>query len=251
MTDEELFFNQFDSNKPLESARKCVEAAAARFYESWLVAYDHMEDALLRRVLEIFDPDTLWIMAIVIVAWVIISIIGGPIAGAVNVAVIVIGLVELFDKLKQLGTDFVTFVEGAYYADDREDLEAAGMALADFLALGGITIFETIVLNKAFRLARTQLARRFPLSKYLRDRHAARKVERKKRGKLERIGDKVNEKALDIALKNPALVVEAAKRTTKEIDDSLPLGVGLAALGVAVVGTIVVLKAIEDGKRRR
>ena len=95
------------------------------------------------------------------------------------------------------------------------------------------------------------LARRFPLSKYLRDRHAARKVERKKRGKLDRVGEKVNEKALDIALKNPALVIEAAKRTTKEIDDSLPIGVGLAALGVAVVGTIVVLKAIDDGKKRR
>lgn len=248
MTDQELFFRDFDRDNMISSGTKYLEAAAARFFESWLASGDYLEDTFYRRIQEIFDPETLWIMSLVIAAWIAMSIVGGPVGGAVNAVIFVIGVYELFERIKEIGNDLIEFAQKSFYASKRQDLEDAGKALADFFVLGGITLVETLVLSRAFKFARTAIAKKFPLPKTLRERFSRRKIERAER---RRRREQLKDKLLEANLQNPALVLEGSKRLTKEIDEAgFPLVLGLGMLAVSVTSGLLLMKALDDGKSK-
>jgi Rad3-related DNA helicase len=160
----------------------------------------------------------------------------------------VIGVYELFERIKEIGNDLIEFAQKSFYASKRQDLEDAGKALADFFVLGGITLVETLVLSRAFKFARTAIAKKFPLPKTLRERFSRRKIERAER---RRRREQLKDKLLEANLQNPALVLEGSKRLTKEIDEAgFPLVLGLGMLAVSVTSGLLLMKALDDGKSK-
>lgn len=163
----------------------------------------------------------------VVAAWLVATIIGGPIGAAINGLLAAYGLYELWPVVKAVVGDLWAWLRTAYYADSEDELHASGKHFADALAKGGITTLEAIVTHRVFHGAAKKIRERFPTPEWLRKSYAEQETKRSSRK-----------------------VDEEAKRRRRTIEETLssaatsvlvPAGHGAGdAIGGIVVGGVVV-----------
>ena len=225
--DPSVFYRDFAADSPITSGAQHLSAAATRLAFSIVYSITELPDAIWQQFKELLTPDTLWGLALVVAAWLIATIIGGPIGAAINGLLAAYGLYELWPVVKAVVGDLWAWLRTAYYADSEDELHVSGKHFADALAKGGITTLEAIVTHRVFHGAAKKIRERFPTPEWLRKSYAEQETKRSSR--------KVDEEA------------KRRRRTTEETLSSaatsvlVPAGHGAGdAIGGIVVGGVVV-----------
>ena len=225
--DPSVFYRDFAADSPITSGAQHLSAAATRLAFSIVCSITELPDAIWQQFKELLTPDTLWGLALVVAAWLIATLIGGPIGAAINGLLAAYGLYELWPVVKAVVGDLWAWLRTAYYADSEDELHASGKHFADALAKGGITTLEAIVTHRVFHGAAKKIRERFPTPEWLRKSYAEQETKRSSRK-----------------------VDEEAKRRRRTIEETLssaatsvlvPAGHGAGdAIGGIVVGGVVV-----------
>ena len=225
--DPSVFYRDFSADSPITTGAQHLSAAATRLAFSIVYSIRELPEAIWQQFKELLTPDTLWGLALVVAAWLIATIIGGPIGAAINGLLAAYGLYELWPVVKAVVGDLWAWLRTAYYADSEDELHASGKHFADALAKGGITTLEAIVTHRVFHGAAKKIRERFPTPEWLRKSYAEQETKRSSR--------KVDEEA------------KRRRRTTEETLSSaatsvlVPAGHGAGdAIGGIVVGGVVV-----------
>lgn len=243
--DPSVFYRGFSADSPITTGAEHLSAAATRLAYSVLYSLGEMPDALWQEFKQLVSPDTLWGLALVFAAWLLATIIGGPLGAAINGVLAVYGLYELWPVVKKVADDLWAWLYTAYLADTEDDLHRASRYFAEALAKGGLTTFEAIVTHRIFHGASQKIRARWPTPEWLRQRYAeqesnrsARKVEEDPRRRRRAIEESLSSAA--------STVLVPAGQGAGDALGGLVIG-GIAA--VAVIGTVVGAAALS-GKER-
>lgn len=217
---------------PITTAAQHLSAAAARMAKSIVWSLPLLGGPALEHLKSLLTVDSLWSLCIVISAWLIATVLGGPIALGINGILILWGLSDLWDQLGDILKDFKAWASSAYEATDDKELAKASALFAGILAEGGITALELVLTHRLFRFAEVKIRERFKPPDWLgREYQAAvREAEKRKRPKpVERV------------IETAKVVGSASRgRGMQEAANRFPTGaviVGgvLAAMGVTAV----------------
>lgn len=173
MADLSIFANQEDS------ALTALPKASARMALSIVRSWRYMSEELAEKLLSLVNADTLWSLCLILAAWVIATVIGGPIAVAIDGLLILYGLYSIYEQLSATWGALRAWATSAYNAKDDAGLEQAAKFFAKAAAEGGIDILAAILTHKVFSKAQSGLTKRFPTPRWLRDELAAAESERR------------------------------------------------------------------------
>jgi hypothetical protein len=166
--DPSVFYRDFSAASPVTTASQHLSAAATRLALSVVYAIAELPAAIFDQFRQLLTPETLWGLCLVVAAWLLATVIGGPIGVAINGLLAAYGLYELWPVVKEVGRDLWAWLRGAYYADNEGALIEAGQHFAAALAKGGLTTLEAIVTHRAFRGAAQKIRERYPTPEWLR-----------------------------------------------------------------------------------
>ena len=226
--DPSVFYREFAADSPITTGALHLSAAATRLALSMVYAITALPDAVWQQFKELLSPDTLWGLALVVAAWLIATIIGGPIGAAINGLLAAYGLYELWPVVKAVAGDLWAWLRTAYYADGEDDLHSSGKHFADALAKGGLTSLEAIVTHRVFHGTARKIRERFPTPEWLRKTYAEQETKRASR--------KVDEEA---QRRRNRFVEETASRTAAAGMVPAARGAGDAMGGIVVGGVVV------------
>lgn len=166
----------FDAARPITTAIDIVTAAAGRIALSMVRSANYLPRSMLGAVGGILSPSHLWTLAIVLAAWIVASLVGGPVAAAINGILLVYGLWELYQQLSGTWEALRRWAQTAYSARSDGDLDTAAQLFAQVLSEGGLTILEAIVTHRVFTKVSGSLSKRVPRPEWLdREYEAARR----------------------------------------------------------------------------
>ena len=199
-----------------------------------MYSISELPEAVWLEFKQLLSPETLWGLAIVVAAWLIATIIGGPIGAGVNGVLVAYGLYELWPVVKAIAGDLWAWLRTAYYADTEEELHKSALYFADALAKGGITTLEAIVTHRVFHGAAKRIRERWPTPEWLRQRYMEQETKRSKRGAEEE--SKRRRRAIEESLSGAAsTVMVPAGRGVGDAASSLIIGSVAAAAVIGVV----------------
>jgi len=222
-----VFYRDFSADSPITTGAQHLSAAATRLSFSIVYAISELPEAIWLEFKQLLTPDTLWGLALVVAAWLIATIIGGPIGAAINAVLAAYGLYELWPVVKAVAGDLWAWLRTAYYADTEEDLHTSAKHFADALAKGGITTLEAIVTHRVFHGAASKIRQRWPTPDWLRRGYAEQETKRSSR--------KVDEESR----RRRRTVEESLSSTAAAV--MVPAGQGAGdAIGGMVIGGVVV-----------
>lgn len=244
--DPSVFYRGFSADSPVTTGAEHLSAAATRLAYSILYSLGEMPDALWQEFKQLVSPDTLWGLVLVVAAWLMATIIGGPLGAAINAALAVYGLYELWPVVKKVSDDLWAWLYTAYLADTEDDLHRASRYFAEALAKGGFATFEAIVTHRIFHGTAKKIRERWPTPEWLRQRYAEQESNRSAR-KVEE-DSRRRRRAIEESLSGAAsTVLVPAGRGAGDAIGGLVIG-GIAT--VAVLGTVVGAAAISRKKGR-
>lgn len=249
-----VFSREFDRRSPASSAAKHLSALATRICFSVLFGLMVLDESLVEEASALFTASTLWGLALVLGAWLLATIIGGPIGLAIDALIVGYGLYELWPVVKKVAGDGWEWLKGSYYANNEEDLKQAGRHFADALAAGGIAVLETIILHRAFSKASKTMLEHFPAPKWLERRFKEVEEFRKKR----RTADEAEKRRTEEEARRRSSLEERAHSAAGHMlvpagrgVGSFPTGLVIGgALVLAVAGTGVALLASQGSNKR-
>ena len=264
---DDTFYRGPDSEKQLI-------AAAYRAAESLLRSVNYLTPAITAELLGLLNLHTLWGLCLVLAGWFLATVISGPIGIAINVALLVYGLWDLWDRVRELYALLKDWFWGFYNATNDKELDEAGQHFATAISKGGITILELVLTHRAFRFASGKMVERFPPPEKLKTRVQA---ERERASKSEEQRSTTESEQRDAERKRTEETpkerrvaqrlaelrgtvqgyggVELAKDVGAKLP-SLPstetyLLIGLAAIGGVTLVALLAAAASEDNKGRK
>ena len=230
----DTFYRDFDSRDRVHSAAVHLSAAAARLAVSIALSIPQLPERVWTEFRRLLAPEAIWAMCLVLAGWLIATAVGGVVGMAVNGLLLAYGVLELWDQLKSVSGEVMSWLSGAYYAKTREDLAAAGQHFAQALSVGGLTVIELLVTHRAFRLVEARLSRAIPTPEWL-------------KGEFEKATKLREQPEPQTALRRKATVVRSvgAKRAATEIP-TVALAVGGLGLGMAAVAAVALILASSN-----
>ncbi len=237
--DPSVFYRDFSTDSPITTGALHLSAAATRLALSIVYAITELPESAWREFKQLLSPDTLWGLCLVVAAWLLATIIGGPIGAAINGLLAAYGLYELWPVVKAVAGDLWAWLRAAYYASTEEELHASGKHFADALANGGLTTLEAIVTHRVFHGTAKRIRERFPTPEWLRKSYAEQERKRSSRRTEEDARRKrttLEETASGAAA---ALVVPAGHGAGDAVGGILVGGVVVTALLAVLAGAAV------------
>ena len=233
----DLFDRSYDPNARISSAAQHLSAAAARLALSIVRSLPHLPEATWATLQPILRVEVLWSLCLVLAGWLIATAVGGLVGLAVNALLIVYGLVELWEQLKEIGMELQAWALAAYRARSEADLELAAHHFAKALSQGGLTVLEIIVTHRAFRIAEGKLRTHFPTPDWLKTQYEE-AVRKRTAGTKSEEGMR-RRSSLRQSLEASASGVRAAgaKRAAEEIPTAA-IAIGSAVLAVGTVAAV-------------
>ncbi len=189
----DLFYRGYDANARIRSGAQHLSAAAARLAVSMVRSIPLLPESAWQAFQRLLSPDALWSLCLVLAGWLIATLIGGPIAVAVDAILVLYGLAALWEEAKATWSALKQWATAAYEARTDADLDAAAQHFATALGSGGITILEVVVTHRVFRAVEGKLRERFPTPDWLRKqyREQAEKRESTTRQKVRKTAEAV------------------------------------------------------------
>lgn len=157
----------FDAARPITTAIDILRAVAGRIALSMVRSVKYLPQSMLGAVEGILSPSHLWTLAIVLAAWIVASIVGGPVAAAINGILLVYGLWELYHQLSGTWEALKRWAQTAYSARSDSELDTAAQLFAQVLSQGGLTILEAIVTHRVFTKVSGTLSKRVARPEWL------------------------------------------------------------------------------------
>lgn len=226
--DSSVFYRDFSADSPVTTGAQHLSAAATRLAYSIVYSIDELPEAIWQEFKQLLAPDALWGLVIVVAAWIIATIIGGPIGAAINGLLVAYGLYELWPVVKAVAGDLWAWARTAYFATTEAELHKAGGYFAEALAKGGITTLEAIVTHRVFRGAAKKMRERWPTPDWLKERYAEQETRRGSR------------KAEEEARRRPSRVEESLSSAAAAAIVPAGRGAGDAVSGLVIGGVAVV-----------
>ena len=219
---------------PDDSAFAALPKAAARLSLSIVRSARYMSDELAAKLASMLSADTLWTLCLILAAWAIATIIGGPIAVAVDGFLILYGLYSLYEQLSATWSGLAAWAKSAYDATDDDSLEKAARLFAKAAAEGSLDLLAVILTHKVFVKAQTTLRKRFPTPRWLKDEVVSAEAERSNRkNKGDKPGRQETPKSGDGEEAPPA------RRIQDPVDRALNLARGAGAGDLAQGGSVL------------
>lgn len=233
-----VFYREFSADSPITTGAQHLSAAATRLSFSIVYAITELPEATWLEFKQLFTPDTLWGLAIVVAAWLLATIIGGPIGAAINGVLLAYGLYELWPVVKAVAGDLWAWLRTAYYAETEEDLHKAARYFAEALAKGGITTLEAIVTHRVFHGAAKKIRERWPTPDWLRRTYAEQEAKRSSRRPEEET--RRRRQAVEEALSSGAstVLIPAGRGAGDAVGGLIIGGVAVVAVLGAVAGAV-------------
>lgn len=209
-------------------------------YEKLWVAMDigvHSPRVISRlsaEALAMLHPENLLLFAAMVAIWALGTAWGGPVAAAVDGALLVLAVFSWGKDLFKGGTDIYKFGQGALSAETEQDLQLAGEHFADVLVDIGSAAIMALFSSTAFRAARVYLVPRIKVRIPEGWKFGERKVGSKPREDVKKeptLGEKIKETGKDLV--RGAGGQEGAELVKNGISPAwllLPLGLGGAGL---------------------
>lgn len=247
--DPSVFYRDFAAASPLGSAARHLSALATRLCYSVLFAMLAMPESLWLQVQQLLTPSTLWGLCLVVAAWLLATVIGGPVGAALDALIIAYGLYELWPVVKSVAGDLWQWAKGAYYARTEQELSDAGRHFADALAAGSLAVIESIVLHRVFQRVSAKLSEHWPPPKWLEQRVGEVKTKRSRATEeTKRAKEKSAQKSVEKQLSSGAarLLTPAGKGVGE-----LPVAFAVGTAAVAVVGLAAVAVWVSAQKDRK
>jgi hypothetical protein len=240
-----VFYRQFSADSPITTGAQHLSAAATRLALSMVYAIAELPEALWLEFKQLFTPDSLWGLALVVAAWLIATIIGGPIGAAVNGLLVAYGLYELWPVVKAVAGDLWAWLRTAYYADTEDELHQASRYFAEALAKGGITTLEAIVTHRVFHGAAKKIRELWPTPDWLRRGYTEQETKRSSRRAQEEAQRK--RKPIDESLSRASstVLVPAGRGAGDAIGGLVVGGIALATVLGVVAGAAVLSRKGE------
>lgn len=234
--DPSVFYRDFSAESPITTGGQHLSAAATRLAFSIVYAITELPEAAWQEFKQLLSPDTLWGLCLVVAAWLVATIIGGPIGAAINGLLAAYGLYELWPVVKAVVGDLWAWLRSAYYASTEDELHASGKHFADALAKGGITTLEAIVTHRVFHGTAKKIRERFPTPEWLRKSYAEQETKRSSRRSEEETRRK--RRTIEETLSGAAttVLVPAGRGAGDAMDGIVVGGVVVAAMLAVVVG---------------
>lgn len=233
-----VFYRGFSADSPITTGAQHLSAAATRLSFSIVYAITELPESIWLEFKQLLTPDTLWGLAIVVAAWLVATIIGGPIGAAINGLLAAYGLYELWPVVKAVAGDLWAWLRTAYYADTEEELHISAKHFADALAKGGITTLEAIVTHRVFHGAARRIRERWPTPDWLRrgyseqeTRRSSRKVDEETRRRRSAVEESLSSTAA-------AVMVPAGRGAGDAVGGLIISGVAVAAVMAVLVGAV-------------
>ena len=167
--------------QPDDSMYLALSTAEARFALSIVRSRTYLTEAYADALLGLVSADTLWTLGLILAAWAIATIVGGPLAVAVDGLLIAYGLYSLYEQLAATWAGLRTWARSAYHARSEAQLEEAARDFAATVAAGSLDLLTVLVTHKVFVKVQRTLGSRFPKPKWLEDEMAAAKEEHAQR----------------------------------------------------------------------
>lgn len=237
-----VFYRGFSADSPITTGAQHLSAAATRLSFSIVYSIAELPEAVWLEFKQLLTPDTLWGLAIVVAAWLIATIIGGPIGAAINGVLVAYGLYELWPVVKAVAGDLWAWLRTAYYAETEEELHKSARYFADALAKGGITTLEAIVTHRVFHGAAKKIRERWPTPDWLRQRYAEQETKRSTRNAEEE--SRRRRKPVEESLSRAAstVIVPAGRGAGDAVGGLIIGGVAVVAVLGAVAGAVALSK---------
>jgi hypothetical protein len=234
--DPSVFYRDFAADSPITTGAQHLSAAATRLAFSVVYAITELPEAIWQEFKQLLSADTLWGLCLVVAAWLVATIIGGPIGAAINGLLAAYGLYELWPVVKAVVGDLWAWLRTAYYASTEDELHASGKHFADALAKGGITTLEAIVTHRVFHGTAKKIRERFPTPEWLRKSYAEQETKRSSRRTEEETRRK--RRTIEETLSGAAttVMVPAGRGAGDAMDGIVVGGVVVAAMLAVVVG---------------
>lgn len=233
-----VFYRGFSADSPITTGAQHLSAAATRLSFSIVYAITELPEALWQEFKQLLTPDTLWGLAIVVSAWLVATIIGGPIGAAINGLLAAYGLYELWPVVKAVAGDLWAWLRTAYYADTEEELHASAKHFADALAKGGITTLEAIVTHRVFHAASRRIRERWPTPDWLRRGYAEQETKRSSRKVEEETRRRRGAVEESLSSTAAAVMVPAGRGAGDAVGGMIISGVAVAAVVAVLVGAV-------------
>ena len=225
---EDTFYRGPDSEKQLI-------AVAYRAAESLLRSVNYLTPAITAELLGLLNLHTLWGLCLVLAGWFLATVISGPIGIAINVALLVYGLWDLWDRVRELYSLLKDWFWGFYNATNDQELDQAGQHFATAISKGGITILELVLTHRAFRFASGKMVERFPPPEKLKTRVQAER-ERASKSEEQRSKTESERKTENEQRKTESEQKEAERKRTEETPKERRVAQRLAELRGTVQG---------------
>jgi len=161
-----------------DSMYVALSKAAARFALSIVRSGRYLSDAYAEALLSLLSAESLWTLCLILAAWALATIVGGPLALAVDGLLIAYGLYSLYEQLAATWTGLRAWAQAAYRATSEEQLDEAAKAFATTVAAGSLDLLTVLLTHKLFRKAKTTLGSRVPRPPWLDEELAAAKQDR-------------------------------------------------------------------------
>ena len=168
----DLFYRGYDDTTRIRSAALHLSAAASRLAVSMVRSISHLPEAAWEAFQRLLYPDVLWSLCLVLAAWLIATLIGGPVAVAVDALLVLYGLSALWEQAQTIWESLKQWALSAYEARTEADLDTAAGYFAAAHSRGGILVLEVVVTHRVFRAVEGRLRARFPTPEWLRKQYA-------------------------------------------------------------------------------
>ena len=237
-----VFYRGFSADSPITTGAQHLSAAATRLSFSIVYSIAELPEAVWLEFKQLLTPDTLWGLAIVVAAWLIATIIGGPIGAAINGVLVAYGLYELWPVVKAVAGDLWAWLRTAYYAETEEELHKSARYFADALAKGGITTLEAIVTHRVFHGAAKKIRERWPTPDWLKQRYAEQETKRSTRTAEEESRRKRKPVEESLSRAASTVIVPAGRGAGDAVGGLIIGGVAVVAVLGAVAGAVALSK---------
>lgn len=178
---DDIFETDDKKSSSLEKAAQAIRRAAGRMVLSIIRSTKYLNGAAKEQLEALLSPASLWTMAVILAAWIIATVIGGPFSLAVNTLLGVYGLYQLYEQLAVTWQSLKTWARLAYNARNDSDLDAAAKSFADAMAQGGLAILEALITHKIFKSVEGGIRKRYPPPKWVESEYAKAFKERRQR----------------------------------------------------------------------
>ena len=213
-----------------------------------------------QQALSLLTTENLWTTAVILAFWIFASVVGGPIGLAVNGVLIALALYQIPQLAKELGTLLRDGITQAATAQTDADLDVAAKTMATLLSTVGVEVLQVFVTHRIFLVTKPRILKRFKVpteieaergrAKTAAERaEKARKTELAERAKQEEAARK-RESAAEKAKRMTATAAEVAAaagvQPAADIAGEVLPAVGLAALGIVGLGTVVAVAVMAN-----